>query len=498
MQKLLTLLVLVILASPGRAQIDFKLEPGFVSLFNGKDLTGWYYKGAGKDDLAGKTETFDRRFQVENGIIVVNVGKGVKDLYTTQSFERDFHLKLEFRAGPRADSGVYIRGPQLQVRDYPTVGPYRKLKNFKDGDWNELDIVATGTSAECKCNGEIIEKNFKIGVKGGIGLQAETGKFEFRRIRIKAAFADKAKVGASLANPAKSEAGRIEPRREFVVQPLGADKKRLLLVTESRGFVHSVVNRGKKDICLVEKTFVELAQKHKFFDVDYTQDSHSAIDAENLKKYDAVFFYTTGELPLSEAQKSDLLAFVRNGKGFGGSHCATDTFYKWKEYGELIGAYFDGHPWHQKVRVVVEDKKHPATRHLGDSFEITDEIYQFKGPYSREKLKVLMTLEPDWVAGQREKDEKNVAATKKALLEKAEKLESDGKIDEAKKLKAQAANRKPGIRRTDNDYAIAWTNQYGQGRVFYTALGHREDVWNDPRFQQHVIGGLRYMFGLDK
>jgi type 1 glutamine amidotransferase len=297
---------------------------------------------------------------------------------------------------------------------------------------------------------------------------------------------------------ANGEDKKVEPRRELKLQPGGAAKKRLLLITESRGFVHSVVNRGKKSMCLVEKTFVELAEKNKFFEVDYTQDARSVINAENLKKYDAVFFYTTGELPLSDVQKSDLLAFVRSGKGFGGSHCATDTFYKWKEYGELIGAYFDGHPWHQKVRVVVEDKKHVATKHLGDSFEITDEIYQFKGPYSREKLKVLMTLEPEWAAARREEEESKIAVAKKALLDMAEKLEADGKVDEAKKLKALAANRKPGIRRTDNDYAIAWTNQYGQGRVFYTALGHREEVWNDPRFQQHVIGGLRYLFGLDK
>src|SRR5207237_983261 len=105
-------------------------------------------------------------------------------------------------------------------------------------------------------------------------------------------------------------------------------KKRLLLITESKGYVHSVANRNNNPMCLVEKTFVELARKHPFFEVNYTQDSRSAITGENLKKYDAVFFYTTGELPLSDAQKSDLLAFVRSGKGFGGSHCATDTFYK--------------------------------------------------------------------------------------------------------------------------------------------------------------------------
>lgn len=235
-----------------------------------------------------------------------------------------------------------------------------------------------------------------------------------------------------------------------------APKKRLLLITESRGFVHGVVNRNKKDMCLVEKTFVELAKKYPFFEVDFTQDSRSAIEGENLKKYDAVFFYTTGELPLTDAQKSDLLAFVKNGKGFGGSHCATDTFYKWKEYGELIGAYFDGHPWNAgtKIKVIVEDKKHPATRHLGDTFEITDEIYQFKTPYDRSKLHVLMRLDMDSVKNQ-------------------------GK-------------------RTDKDNALAWTHEYGKGRVFYTALGHQPEVWNDERFQQHVIGGLRYMFGMEK
>ena len=151
----------------------------------------------------------------------------------------------------------------------------------------------------------------------------------------------------------------------------------------------------------------------------------SVITGENLKKHDAVFFYTTGDLQLSDAQKSDLLAFVRkDGKGFGGSHCATDTFYNWKEYGDLIGAYFDGHPWTQKVHILVEDKKSPATKHLGDAFYIDDEIYQFKGPFSRDKLHVLMKLDMDSVKNQ-------------------------GK-------------------RADKDNAIAWTHDYGKGHVFYT------------------------------
>ena len=509
-------------------QPDFKPAAGFRSLFNGKDMTGWHYKQT-KEKLDGKTESADKRFLVKDGVIVCDEGKGIKDLYTNEEFDQEFILKVQFRAAAKADSGVYVRGNQLQVRDFIRRGEMKgKLTKFKNDDWNELEItvrnkvttfngkvltpadqlsvtvkdgvptatlngkpvpvaninVSHGPVAHCFCNGEFME-DMKVPAKGGIGLQAETGKFEFRHVQIK------------LLDGAKS-AQLLPATQETFVSAAGEPKKRLLLVTESKGFVHSVVNRNKKDMCLVEKTFIELAQKFPFFEVEYTQDSRSAITAENLKKFDAVFFYTTGELPLSDAQKSDLLAFVRSGKGFGGSHCATDTFYKWKEYGEMIGAYFDGHPWHTKVTVVVEDKKHISTRHLGDSFEITDEIYQFKAPYGRDKLHVLMRLEHQWATAARLKELKDIEEAKRTLPEKLAKLEKEGKLAEAKKLKAQVEGRKPGIHRTDDDHALAWINQYGKGRVFYTALGHREEVWQDPRFQQHVIGGLRHIFGMEK
>jgi hypothetical protein len=162
---------------------DFKIEAGYTSLFNGKDLSGWQY-GKKKEKVEGMTETSDKRFQVKEGTIVANVGRGIQDLYTVKNFDKDFHLKLEFRAAPRADSGVYIRGKQLQVRDYPTVGPYKNLKHFKNADWNELDITVKGTVARCLCNDEVVEEAFPVPAKGGIGLQAEVGKFEFRRIRI--------------------------------------------------------------------------------------------------------------------------------------------------------------------------------------------------------------------------------------------------------------------------------------------------------------------------
>lgn len=205
--------------------------------------------------------------------------------------------------------------------------------------------------------------------------------------------------------------------------------------------------------CVVEKTFLELSKKTGMFDVVCSQDSRSEISAEKLKDLDGIFFYTTGTLPLSPVQQSEMLGFIRSGKGFAGSHCATDTFYGWKEYGEMIGGYFDGHPWHTKVRVLVEDGSHPATKHMPKAFEITDEIYQFRTPYTREKLRVLMRLDMDSV-------------------------------------------KNPG-KRKDGDNALAWVRSYDKGRVFYTALGHRDEVWANPLFQQHVIGGLRFIFFLE-
>ena len=156
---------------------------------------------------------------------------------------------------------------------------------------------------------------------------------------------------------------------------------KLLVITESKGFVHEVVKRPAPDkFCIVEEALTKLGKDTGDFEAVCSQDSRKAITAENLKQYDAVFFYTTGDLPWSETQKADLLNYVKSGKGFTGSHCATDTFYGWTPYGDMIGGYFDGHPWHTKVNVVVEDRTNPATKHLGESFEITDELYQFRTP----------------------------------------------------------------------------------------------------------------------
>ncbi len=221
--------------------------------------------------------------------------------------------------------------------------------------------------------------------------------------------------------------------------------KRVLYVTHSAGFRHD-------SIPFSQQVLAQVASRSGSLEVVSTEDL-SQLTAENLKSFDVVFFFTSGELPLSESQKSDLLAFVREGKGFGGVHSATDTLYNWPEYGDLIGAYFDGHPWAQEAAIDVEDPDHPAMRGLGPSFRISDEIYQFR-EFSRDRVRVLMTLD-------------------------------------VRSMNLGAAD----VHRTDEDFALAWCRNYSKGRVFYTALGHGEETWRDARFQGMLQGALLWLAG---
>ncbi|MCP3914147.1 MAG: DUF1080 domain-containing protein [bacterium] len=221
---------------------------------------------------------------------------------------------------------------------------------------------------------------------------------------------------------------------------------RVLFLTHSAGFTHSVARRPAPDrLAHAERVFQKAARGR--MDIVPTQDC-ADINAENLARFDAVLFYTTGELPITPESRTALMQWIRAGGAFAGSHCATDTLYEYPPYVDLIGGNFDGHPWHEEVTVRVEDTTHPATKHLGESFVITDEIYQFKN-YSRIPLHVLLSL-----------DNASVEIGK-------------GK-------------------RTDGDYALAWCRDYGQGRMFYTALGHREEVWTDERFQEHLMAGIEW------
>jgi len=164
---------------------DFKPEPGFESLFNGRDLAGWVHP----DGLAldGKSATADGRFAAQNGRLVVTVARVERPtlkLMTTRKFSQDFVLKLEFRASPNADSGLFVREPQLQVRDYTIAGPYFTLKNYRPLEWNEIIVTVRGGLAHATCNGEVLVDAFPVPPTGPVGVESDHGQMEYRRIRI--------------------------------------------------------------------------------------------------------------------------------------------------------------------------------------------------------------------------------------------------------------------------------------------------------------------------
>ena len=163
---------------------DFALEPGYISLFNGKDLTGWGYK---TNNFDGKTQTDDGRYSAKDGILIVHPREPrlMQILWTTREFPKDFNLKLEFRAAVNADSGIFIRKPQLQCRDYLVAGPYKQLQKYKPQDWNEIDITVKDGLAHCTCNGEVLEDALKVPATGPIGFEGDRGQMEYRRIRLK-------------------------------------------------------------------------------------------------------------------------------------------------------------------------------------------------------------------------------------------------------------------------------------------------------------------------
>ncbi|MFN0019866.1 MAG: GDSL-type esterase/lipase family protein [Pirellulaceae bacterium] len=183
-----------ILATLGFVETEpdtFTPEAGFVSLFNGKDLSGWCFRDQKtldvKEAFDGKTISSDNRYLAKNGRLIVTTppeGRKIAQLWTTREFPKNFTLKLEFRATPNADSGVFIRKPQLQCRDYPLAGPYKELKKYKPQDWNEMIVVVKGGVAHCTCNGEVLEAEYKLPETGPIGLEGDRGQMEYRRIRI--------------------------------------------------------------------------------------------------------------------------------------------------------------------------------------------------------------------------------------------------------------------------------------------------------------------------
>ena len=215
---------------------------------------------------------------------------------------------------------------------------------------------------------------------------------------------------------------------------------RILYFTCSAGYRHEVIP-------LSTSILTQLGRDSGTFEVTATEDT-SEFSTENLRRYAAVMFYTSGELPMSGAEKAALLDFVRSGRGFLGVHSATDTFYAWPDYLDLIGGYFNGHPWHQAVTIEVVHPGNPLVGFLGKSVQFEDEIYQISD-FDYRGSHVLLRLDPS-------------------------------SVDLGK----------PGVHKRFYGWPLAWTRSYGRGRVFYTAFGHNASVWHDAHYQRILTNAI--------
>ncbi len=181
-------------------------------------------------------------------------------------------------------------------------------------------------------------------------------------------------------------------------------------------------------------------------------------NAKNLNYFDTVIFAsTTGELDMDATQRRDLMSFIKqDGKGFVGIHAALDTNYTWPEYGEMIGGWFDEHPWMTfNAPIINEDPEFPAVRHFPRAFVKYDEIYQPKN-WARSNVNVLLSLDP---------------------------------------TKLNYSNNS-NIHRADHDFPVAWSKMYGQGRVFYSTLGHTQEAWDDPDIRKMYFEAIKWTLGM--
>ncbi len=271
-----------------------------------------------------------------------------------------------------------------------------------------------------------------------------------------------AMIGAALFSLA------VAPPARSADEP--ATKVKALFLTQSKGFVHGSVNRRKESLAPAEIAMTQLGQQTGLYELHCTQDAAADITKDNLKNYDIVMFYTTGDLPISPENLDYFINdwLKQKGHGFMGFHSATDTYHENETYWQMIGGTFVSHPWgsNKTVTVDVYDTEHPASRPFGKEFTIKDEIYRYRH-WQPDKVHVLMGLNM----------EKSLAV-----------LDKGGKN----------AYYKP---RTDptSPWAmpLAWVKDWGQGKVFYTNLGHNEATWTNKTFLKSVEGAVRWIRGLE-
>jgi len=232
--------------------------------------------------------------------------------------------------------------------------------------------------------------------------------------------------------------------------------KHLLVIGEEKGYRHEAVSHA---MAVIER----LGKETGLWDTTLRTDTEALTkkkleyNAKNLNDFDAILFFTGGDLEMDAQQKADFISFIRDdGKGFIGIHSAAITFVNWPEYGEMIGGYYDEHPWLTfDAPIVVEDPDFPGMHTFPHSFVLRDEIYQMKN-YSRDKVRVLMRLDVS-------------------------------KLDMKNK----------NVHRTDGDFAVTWAKMYGKGRVYYTSLGHVQANWDKPEFQAMITEAIKWAMRLE-
>jgi type 1 glutamine amidotransferase len=265
-------------------------------------------------------------------------------------------------------------------------------------------------------------------------------------------FAMAAFAFAQTPPPPQGGRGATPPR------PPAATKKTVLVFGMTKGWHHDSTSNAMAMVW-------RLGKESGIWDTEFSTDPDilrkrerpgSGFQPLNLANFDAIVFAnTTGEIPLDEQQKKDFMAFIHDeGKGFVGIHAALDTNYKWPEYGEMIGGWFDGHPWNTfDAPIILEDGTFPATRHFAKTFRLRDEIYMPKA-WSRDKVNVLLRLD-------------------------------DTKLDYENKKNI----------RPDRDFAVAWSKMYGKGRVFYSTLGHTNEAYDDQDVQKMYLEAIKWVLG---
>jgi type 1 glutamine amidotransferase len=406
-----------------------------VSLFDGKTLAGW----KGKDGL----------WSVQDGAIVGSTKpdgiKGNTFLVHEKPFE-DFVLTFDFKL-EGGNSGVQVRSAQVEKPEEYVIAGYQA--DIGAGYFGSLyDERRRGMLAEARK--DWVERFLKKGDWNRYEVHAIGNRITLKlNGLITAEYLEK-----DDAIPRKGVialqlhgGGPMEVRfKDLKIEE--KEKKRLLYVTTAAGFAHSSRPLSRDVVAKLGRDSGEFTAT--------TTDTTELITPDGLKAFDGVMFYSTGgkdRFPLSPENREAMIAWIKDGHAFLGVHSATDTYADWEPYWEMIGGSFDGHPWNAgdpAITIDVEDPSHPAALSVPQGWKIQDEIYQFKN-YSRDRIHVILSMNAGSVQGK-------------------------GK-------------------RADGDYAIAWCRDFGKGKVFYTSLGHREDVWTNPTYQAHLLGGILWTFG---